>query len=53
MSAVTVPVDMIRLAALLGRLEPQADGVCRTAGCTHDHGPVAAAGAGREAALAA
>lgn len=31
------PIDMVRLAALLGRLETVAGGVCTVPGCVHDH----------------
>lgn len=39
MRAVTsVHIDMIRLSALLGRLEPGHPGNCMVEGCVHDHG---------------
>jgi hypothetical protein len=52
-STTATPIDMVRLAALIGRFEADHPGSCDTAGCVHLHEPVAAAEGGRERPLAA
>jgi hypothetical protein len=47
------PVDMIRLAALLGRFDADHGGACETAGCVHLTDAVAAARIERETPRAA
>ncbi len=37
-AASSVQIDMVRLAALLGRLEGGHPGHCTVEGCVHDHG---------------
>lgn len=54
MHADLAPVDMIRLAALLARLEAAgAGGGCAVPGCVHRHGPAGAGHRPAPAALAA
>lgn len=49
----TAPIDMIRLAALIGRFEADHAGACETAGCVHLHDAAAAGHAVRETPRAA
>lgn len=49
----TAPIDMIRLAALIGRFEADHTGPCETAGCVHLHDAAASAQAVRETPRAA
>lgn len=39
-SNIGTQIDMIRLAALLGRLEAHEGGVCTVEGCRHEHAGV-------------
>jgi hypothetical protein len=49
----TTPIDMIRLAALVGRFEADHAGPCHTAGCVYVHDAVATAQASQETPRAA
>lgn len=52
-TATSVQIDMVRLAALLGRLDAGHAGNCTVEGCVHDHGDGGAQTAREVAAIAA
>jgi hypothetical protein len=52
-SSTAAPIDMVRIAALIGRFEADHTGSCETAGCVHVHETVAAAHGAQERPLAA